>query len=113
MRTLVPTVQAPSDWSPLEQFVATDEFERVGTFTERMDWAGYLDMLTRWATATDGFETSVLRISELPGLVYYEIEERHLRGTRVHVVNTITVFAFTPTGKIRRLDVYMQQPGPV
>jgi hypothetical protein len=111
MRALVPTVQDPADWSPLERFVATAEFERVGTFAEQMDWPAYLAMLTRWATATDGFETSVRRISELPNLVYYEVEERHQRGTEVNVVNTLTVFGFTPTGKIRRLDVYMQQPG--
>jgi hypothetical protein len=111
MRALVPIVQRPSDWSPLERFVATDEFERVGTFAEKMEWAGYLEMLTRWATATDEFDTTVRRISEVPGLVYYEVEERHRRGPHVHLVNTLTVFGFTSAGEIRRLDVYMQQPG--
>ena len=37
-------------------------------------------MLTQWASATDSFETTVRRISEVDGLVYFEIEERHFRG---------------------------------
>ena len=66
-------------------------------------------MLVRWAGTIDRFETVVRRISELPDLVYYEVEERHHRGADVHVVNSMTVFAFDGTGKIRSLDVYLQQ----
>lgn len=109
MKRLVPTVTGPGDWAPLADFVATDRFERVGTFLEVQDWAQYLDMLTAWAAATSSFETTVRRISELPGLVYFEIEERHHRGDRVHVVNSLTVFAFDGDGRICHLDVYLQQ----
>ena len=49
------------------------------------------------------------RISELRGLVYFEVEERHFRGGNVHVVNSMTVFEFNEDGKIRHLDVYLQQ----
>jgi hypothetical protein len=110
MRGLVPTVTGAADWAPLAELVATDEFERVGTFCEVQDWPQYVEMLTRWASATDAFETSVRRITEVPGLVFYEIEERHHRGGDVHVVNSLTVFAFDGTGRIRHLDVYLQQP---
>ena len=110
MERLVPTVRAAADWAPLEEFVAVAEFGRVGVFMEVQDWPQYVEMLTRWATATDSFETTVRRISEVDDLVYYEIEERHFRGDTVHVVNSMTVFTFDANAKIRRLNVYVQQP---
>jgi hypothetical protein len=110
MRGLVPTVEGPARWEPLEAFVAVDEFERVGTFLEVQTWQQYTDMLTGWASAIDSFETVVRRVSELDDLVYYEVEERHHRDGDVHVVNSMTVFAFDDDGKIRHLDVYLQQP---
>lgn len=110
MERLVPTVEAPEDWAPLTEFVAVDEFERVGTFLEVQSWSQYTEMLTQWASAIATFETTVQRISELPGLVYYAVEERHLVGENVNVVNSLTVFEFDDVGKIRHLDVYLQQP---
>ena len=109
MERLVPTVKGPAGWSPLAGFVAVDEFERVGTFREVQGWQQYTEMLTQWATATVKFETTVRRTSEVPGLVYFEIEERHFRGDAAHVVNSLTVFEFDDDGKIRHLDVYLQQ----
>lgn len=110
MRRLVPTVTGPADWAPLAEFVAVDGFERVGTFLEVQNWNQYIAMLTGWAAATDSFETTVRRINELAGFVYYEIEERHHRGDDVRVVNSMTVFEFDDDGRIRHLDVYLQQP---
>jgi hypothetical protein len=109
MKRLVPAITAPADWAPLAEFVAVDEFERVGTFLEVQDWQQYTEMLTQWASATETFETTVRRISEMPGLVYFEIEERHVRGGSVNVVNSMTVFEFDEDGRIRHLDVYLQQ----
>lgn len=110
MKRLVPTITAPADWAPLAEFVAVDEFERVGPFLEVQDWQQYTEMLTQWASATETFETTVRRISEMPGLVYFEIEERHVRGGSVNVVNSMTVFEFDEDGRIRHLAVYLQQP---
>jgi hypothetical protein len=107
---LVPVVRGPSDWAPLADFVAVNDFERVGTFLEVQDWQQYLEMLTQWASSTTRFETTVRRTSELPGLVYLEIEERHVRGDATHAVNSLTVFEFKEAGKICHLDVYLQQP---
>lgn len=109
MKRLVPVVTGPDDWAPLAEFVAVDEFERVGTFREVQNWRQYTDMLTRWAGSVDSFETTVRRTSELPDLVYFEIEERHRRGAQVGVVNSLTVFEFDDSGRIRHLDVYLQQ----
>ena len=109
VRRLVDGGADPVDWAPLAEFVAVDEFERVGTFREVQDWGQYTEMLARWAAATQSFETSVRRISECGALVYYEVEERHRRGDRVDVVDSMTVFEFDETGKISRLRVYLQQ----
>jgi hypothetical protein len=110
MRRLVPAVRVPEDWQPLTEFVAVEDFERVGTFMEHQDWRAYSEMLTRWAGSIDSFETSVHRVSEWGNLVYYEIEERHHRGGDVSIVNSLTVFEFGDDAKIRRLTVYLQQP---
>ena len=67
-------------------------------------------MLTGWAQSVDSFETTVRRVSELPELVYFEIEERHFFGDTAHVVNSMTVFEFDTDNKICHVDVYLQQP---
>ena len=110
VRQLVPTVKAPEDWAPLGSLIATDRFERVGTFLEVQNWQQYTEMLTGWAQSVDSFETTVRRVSELPGLVYFEIEERHIFGGQSHVVNSLTVFEFDSDNKISRVAVYLQQP---
>ena len=77
MKRLVPDLEGPADWTPLAEFVAVDEFERIGTLLEVQNWQQYTEMLTQWALATESFETTALRISEADPLVYFEIEERH------------------------------------
>jgi hypothetical protein len=109
MKRLVPSISGPGDWAPLAEFAAVDEFVRIGTSMEVQDWAQYVDMLTRWASSIDRFETTVRRTNESGRLVYFEVEERHLRAARVDVVNSMTVFELDDAGKIRRLDVYLQQ----
>jgi len=108
LEALVADGEPPPDWAPLADFVAVDEFERVGTFREVQDWQQYTAMLTQWASSVDKFETSVQRITEVANLVFFEIEERHFRSG-VHVVNSMTVFDFDEHSKIRRLTVYLQQ----
>ena len=110
IKSLLPKVETPADWRALADFVAVDEFVRVGTFREVQNWEQYTEMLTRWATTTASFETTVLRITEVGDLVYFEIEERHFRGDDVHVVSSMTVFEFDEDSRIRHLDVYLQQP---
>jgi hypothetical protein len=110
MRHLVSMPEAPEDWSPLAEFVATDDFERVGTFAEVQNWQQYTEMLTAWAGATSTFESTTLRMSELDNLVFFEIEERHFRNNETSVVNSMTVFEFDEQRRIRRLRVYLQQP---
>jgi hypothetical protein len=109
MEGLVADGEPPDDWAPLTDFVSVDEFERVGTFREVQDWQQYTAMLTQWASSVEKFETSVQRITEAANLVFFEIEERHHRDGTIHVVNSMTVFDFDERGKIRGLNVYLQQ----
>ena len=110
IKQLVPTARTVQDWAPLAEFASVDQFRRVGTFLEVHNWQQYTEMLSRWAGSIDTFETTVKRISELPGLVYFEIEERHVRNQQAHIVNSMTVFEFDAHAKIRHLTVYLQQP---
>ena len=110
MKQLVPTARTPQDWAPLAEFASVDHFERIGTFLEVHDWRQYTEMLSQWTRSIDTFETTVKRTSELPGLVYFEIEERHIRNQRAHTVNSMTVFEFDAEAKIRHLTVYLQEP---
>ena len=109
VRQLVPMVKTPEDWAPLASLIAIDRFERIGTFLEVQNWRQYTEMLTGWAHSVDSFETTVRRVSELPQLVYFEIEERHFLGDKAHVVNSMTVFEFDTDAKICHIDVYLQQ----
>ncbi|MGO9506577.1 MAG: hypothetical protein ACLPXZ_04270 [Mycobacterium sp.] len=109
VRQLVPTVKTPEDWAPLASLIAIDRFERIGTFLEVQDWQQYAKMLTGWANSVDSFETTVRRVTELPELVCFEIEERHLFGGNTHVVNSMSVFEFDADAKICHVAVYLQQ----
>ncbi len=99
----------PDGWAPLGELVAVEEFERVGCWLEVMNWKEYTDFLTEWASATE-FDTVFRRVSELPGLVFLELQERNAKGDEVSVVNSLTVYEFNDAGKIRHLDVYLQRP---
>jgi hypothetical protein len=95
------------DWAPLAELIAVDDFERIGIRREVMTWPEYLDFLTQWATSKE-FETILRRITEVPGRVFFEIEERHIKGDDVTVINSMNVFEFDDEGRIRHLDVYIQ-----
>jgi hypothetical protein len=112
VRNLVPTVKSPDDWAPLGEFLAIDEFERVGPFLDVQDWPQYAETVNGWAQGVQSFETTVRRVCELPQRVYFEVEERHLYGDDWLVVNSMNVFEFNEDGKVRRLDVYLQSPPP-
>jgi len=99
-----------ADWAPLAEFVATGEFERIGTWMEVMNWQQYTEFMTQWARSSKGFDTVLRRVSELPGLVYLELEERHTRDGGVASVHSLSVYEFNDEGRIRHLDVYLQQP---
>ena len=103
--------KSPEDWvAPLGEFIAVDGFERIGPFLDVQNFTQYTEMVNGWAQGTQDFDTTVRRIAELPHRVYFEVEERHQIGDMKIVVNSMTVFEFDEDGKIRHLDVFLQQP---
>ncbi len=101
------------DWAPLTQMIAVNEFERIGIYREKMTWGDYLDFMVPWAEWKD-FDTRLRRITEVGNIVFFEIEEHHIKDGGVTIVNSMNVYEFNDDGKIRHLDVYLQgQLGPV
>jgi hypothetical protein len=101
-------------WGPLAELaelIAVDEFERVGNFKEVMNWPEYVNFLTSWAPNAE-WECSFKRITETPGRVLLELEERSKVGDYQSVVNSATVFEFNDAGKIRHIDLYLQMALP-
>lgn len=99
-------------FAPLAELVAVDDFDRVGNFKELMDWDEYVAFLLRWAPTAD-WDCSFKRISEVPGLVFLELEERTTAGGVTSAVNSLSVYEFDDAGKIRHIDIYLQMPIPV
>jgi hypothetical protein len=95
------------DWDELTALIAVDEFERVGIYRESMTWSEYLDFMVPWAQSKD-FDTRHRRITEAGDLVFFEIEEHHVREGRDTIVNSMNVYRFDDEGRICHLDVYLQ-----
>ncbi len=96
-----------ADWEPLKEFIATDEFKRVGAYLEEMTWDEYVSFLNQWAGSTR-FEVTVFQITEIGNRVFQEIEERHYRGDEFIRKNVIAVYIFNEDSRIRHLDIYEQ-----
>ncbi len=101
-------VTKPSDYDPVAEFVAVEEFKRVGAYLEELDWDAYTKFLTGWAAGGTQFEFEELHITEVGDAVFQEIIEHHHRGDQYIRKNVIAVYRFTPEGKIRHLDIYEQ-----
>ncbi|MFC5751341.1 hypothetical protein [Actinomadura rugatobispora] len=99
------------DWAPLAALVAVEEFERVGTFKEVMTWEEYVGFLTGWAPSAE-WACLFRRITETPDRIFLELEERSTVGGHESVANSVSVYEFDGTGKIRHIDVYLQMAPP-
>jgi hypothetical protein len=103
-----------ADWAPLEEIVDVKNFERVGVFlTERVEvsnWQQYKQFISRYGGNTS-WEGTLRRITEVPGLVFLELEERNTRDGVTDVANTVTIYKFNTAGKLRNLDVYVAHVG--
>jgi hypothetical protein len=111
MKRLVDAAKKPGfsddSWAPLAEFVAIDEFERVGNFLEVMTWRDYVTFLTKWAKGSE-WECSFKRVSEGDGVVFLELEERSRVGEHTSLVNSCSIYEFNELGKLRHLDIYLQ-----
>jgi hypothetical protein len=99
-----------ADWDVLERLVDVDAFERLGVFlgtkAERFGWDTYKSYISQYAGFTT-WEGTVRHITENPGRVILELEERNTRDGVTDVSNTVTIYEFTDAGKLRHLDVYV------
>ncbi len=86
----------------------TENFQRVGHLKEVMDYPTHLRFQTQWAPKSN-WDSSFKRITEADNVVILELEERATHGGVTNVVNTVSVYEFNETGKVYRLDVYLQQ----
>ena len=103
-----------ADWAPMEELVDVANFQRVGVFlTNRVEvsnWQQYKKFIAEYGGVTS-WEGTLRRITEVPSLVFLELEERNTREGVTDVSNTVTIYEFNPAGKLRKLDVYVAHIG--
>jgi hypothetical protein len=107
-KVLAAGVSSPSDWAPMAEFLAVDEFKRVGAYLEEFNYAEYCEFMTKWAAGGTRFEVTEFYSTEVGNAVFQEIEERHYRGNTFIRKNVIAVYRFNGDRKIVHLDIYEQ-----
>jgi len=99
-----------ADWAPLEALVDVKGFQRVGVFltnqAEVSNWQQYKGLITQYGGGT-AWEGTLRRITEVPGLVFLELEERNTRDGVTDVSNTVTIYKFNDAARLTNLDVYV------
>jgi hypothetical protein len=99
-----------SDWAPLEELVDVKKFRRLGVFltdrAELSDWPQYKQLITQYGGMT-AWEGTLRRITEVPNLVFLELEERNTRDGVTDVSNTVTIYEFNSAERLVKLDVYV------
>ncbi|KDE99223.1 hypothetical protein Y900_009740 [Mycolicibacterium aromaticivorans JS19b1 = JCM 16368] len=115
MKRLVDEAKQPGfsteNWAPLAELIDTQNFVRVGNFKEVMNWGEYVAFLTNWATSSE-WESDFKRVTQAGNVVFLELEERSRIGEFSNSVNSVSVYEFDPSGKITRIDVYLQMALP-
>jgi hypothetical protein len=53
------------------------------------------------------WEGTLRRITEVPNLVFLELEERNTRDGVTDVSHTVTIYEFNSAAKLQKLDVYV------
>jgi hypothetical protein len=103
-----------ADWGPLEELVDVKGFQRVGVFltarVEVSNWQEYKGFITQYG-GTTSWEGTLRRITEVPGLVFLELEERNSANGVTDIANTVTIYKFNEAGKLSHLDVYVAHIG--
>ena len=99
-----------ADWEPFEQIVATSAYVREGVFlgpqAEVIDWPTYKSYISQYGGSTT-WEGTLRHVTETPGRVILELEERNTANGVTHVSNTVTIYEFDDAGKLHHLDVYV------
>jgi hypothetical protein len=116
MGELVSAAEAPVPddyWAPLEAFVDAAAFRRYvpeGAFGEGgqspwektvLTWPEYLDLFSMWGASSPSYSNVIERATELPGLVYLEVEEHH--GEQLF--RSVSAYGFDDAGRITSVRV--------
>ena len=113
-RRLVGRIKQPdfseTEWATVEELVDVENFQRMGVFltprAELSNWQQYKKLISEYGGRTS-WEGTLRRITEIPGLVFLELEERNSRDGVTDVSNTVTIYEFNASGKLCKLDVYV------
>jgi hypothetical protein len=102
-----------ADWAPMEELIDVKNYKRMGVFegaeAEFSTWQEYRKIIAQYGGMTD-WEGTLRRITEVPNLVYLELEERNSRAGVTDVSNTVTIYEFK-ADKLIKLDVYVMPLG--
>lgn len=103
-----------ADWAEFEKVVDVKNFERCGVFltpqSEVIGWPQYKAIISKYAGHTS-WEGTLRHITESPGRVILELEERNTRDGVTDYSNTVTIYEFNDAGQVRHLDVYVMPLG--
>lgn len=103
-----------ADWAPMDALVDTQNFRRQGVFltdtVETSTWQQYQGIINQYGGITV-WEGTLRRITEVPELVFLELEERNTRDGVTDVSNTVTIYKFNDVDKLIKLDVYVGHIG--
>jgi hypothetical protein len=99
-----------ADWAHMEELVDVQNFRRSGVFlkdkVEVSTWQQYKGIITEYGGVTS-WEGTLRRITEVPNLVFLELEERNTRNGVTDYSHTVTIYEFNAAGKLIKLDVYI------
>jgi hypothetical protein len=102
-----------ADWAPMEELIDLKNYRRMGVFegerAEFSTWQEYRKIIEKYGGLTE-WEGTLRRITEVPNLVYLELEERNSRAGVMDVSNTVTIYEFK-ADKLIKLDVYVMPLG--
>jgi len=103
-----------TDWAALEELVDVKSFQRQGVFltntAEVSNWQQYKQLITEYGGAT-AWEGTLRRITEVPNLVFLELEERNTRDGVTDIANTVTIYEFNRDSRLCKLHVYVSHVG--
>ena len=103
-----------ADWAAFDPLVDAAAFVREGVFltaqAEVIDWATYKGYVTQYGGYIS-WEGTLRHVTESPGRVILELEERNTRGGVTDVSNTVTIYEFNDADKLVHLDVYVMPLG--
>jgi hypothetical protein len=104
----------PRDWAHLEELVDIPNFKRVGVLlkpeVEVSNWTHYKAFMIEYGGMVS-WEGTLRRITEVPGLVIQELEERNTWNGVTDISNTVSIYKFNDAGKVTNLDIYVAHLG--